>query len=58
MEPAGGNLLISGAFGLFRRQNLLDTNGYIKTVGEDMELAVRLRKDAYEKGESARIERA
>ena len=52
----GGNLLISGAFGLFRRQNLLDTNGYIRTVGEDMELVVRLRRDAYEKGKPARIE--
>ena len=52
----GGNLLISGAFGLFRRQNLLDTNGYIKTVGEDMELVVRLRRAAYEKGEKGAVQ--
>jgi cellulose synthase/poly-beta-1,6-N-acetylglucosamine synthase-like glycosyltransferase len=52
----GGNLLISGAFGLFRRQSLLDTNGYAKTVGEDMELVIRLRRHAYETGEPGRVE--
>jgi cellulose synthase/poly-beta-1,6-N-acetylglucosamine synthase-like glycosyltransferase len=52
----GGNLLISGAFGLFRRQNLLDTKGYVKSVGEDMELIVRLRRHGYETGQPARIE--
>jgi cellulose synthase/poly-beta-1,6-N-acetylglucosamine synthase-like glycosyltransferase len=52
----GGNLLISGAFGLFRRQNLLDTNGYVKSVGEDMELIVRLRRHGYETGQPARVE--
>jgi cellulose synthase/poly-beta-1,6-N-acetylglucosamine synthase-like glycosyltransferase len=52
----GGNLLISGAFGLFRRESLLDANGYTKTVGEDMELVVRLRRRAYETGRPARVE--
>jgi cellulose synthase/poly-beta-1,6-N-acetylglucosamine synthase-like glycosyltransferase len=52
----GGNLLISGAFGLFRRQSLLDTNGYAKTVGEDMELVIRLRRHAYETGQPGRVE--
>jgi cellulose synthase/poly-beta-1,6-N-acetylglucosamine synthase-like glycosyltransferase len=52
----GGNLLISGAFGLFRRTNLLETDGYTKTVGEDMELIVRLRRHGYETGQPARIE--
>ena len=52
----GGNLLISGAFGLFRRQSLLDTNGYAKTVAEDMELVVRLRRHAHETGQPGRIE--
>jgi cellulose synthase/poly-beta-1,6-N-acetylglucosamine synthase-like glycosyltransferase len=52
----GGNLLISGAFGLFRRQALLDINGYVKTVGEDMELVVRLRRRAYETGQPGRVE--
>jgi cellulose synthase/poly-beta-1,6-N-acetylglucosamine synthase-like glycosyltransferase len=52
----GGNLLISGAFGLFRRQSVLDINGYAKSVGEDMELTVRLRRRGYEAGQPARIE--
>jgi cellulose synthase/poly-beta-1,6-N-acetylglucosamine synthase-like glycosyltransferase len=52
----GGNLLISGAFGLFRRENLLDAQGYMKTVGEDMELVVRLRRRAYESGTPGRVE--
>jgi cellulose synthase/poly-beta-1,6-N-acetylglucosamine synthase-like glycosyltransferase len=52
----GGNLLISGAFGLFRRESLLETDGYVKSVGEDMELIVRLRRHGYESGQPARIE--
>jgi cellulose synthase/poly-beta-1,6-N-acetylglucosamine synthase-like glycosyltransferase len=52
----GGNLLISGAFGLFRRQSLIDINGYVKTVGEDMELVVRLRRHAYETGQPGLVE--
>ena len=52
----GGNLLISGAFGLFRRQSLLDINGYVKTVGEDMELVTRLRRHSYETGQPGRVE--
>jgi cellulose synthase/poly-beta-1,6-N-acetylglucosamine synthase-like glycosyltransferase len=52
----GGNLLISGAFGLFRRQSLLETNGYAKSVGEDMELIVRLRRHGYDTGQPAKIE--
>jgi cellulose synthase/poly-beta-1,6-N-acetylglucosamine synthase-like glycosyltransferase len=52
----GGNLLISGAFGLFRRENLLETHGYVKSVGEDMELIVRLRRHGYESGQPARVE--
>ena len=52
----GGNLVISGAFGMFRRERLLDAGGYTRTVGEDMELIVRLRRQGYEGGTPARIE--
>ena len=38
-------LIISGAFGLFRRDALLEAGGYrTSTVGEDMELVVRLHR--------------
>ncbi|HEX2559463.1 glycosyltransferase [Phenylobacterium sp.] len=41
----GALLVISGAFGLFRRQAVLDVGGYsLGTVGEDMELVVKLHK--------------
>ncbi len=46
----GGNLIISGAFGLFRRDALVEGGGYtVDTVGEDIELVVRLRRYGYEK---------
>ena len=39
----GGNLIISGAFGLFSRDALVEAGGYRHdTVGEDMEIIVRL----------------
>jgi cellulose synthase/poly-beta-1,6-N-acetylglucosamine synthase-like glycosyltransferase len=41
----GGNLIISGAFGLFRREYVLAINGYrTGTVTEDMDLVVRLHR--------------
>ena len=47
----GGNLIISGAFGLFRRKAVLAAGGYRHdTVGEDMELVLRLRRHGYEEG--------
>lgn len=51
-----GLLIISGAFGMFRRAALLEVNGYDRnTVGEDMELVTRLHRMKREKKEPYRI---
>jgi len=53
----GGNLIISGAFGLFRRDAMIAAGGYLhETVGEDMELVLRLRRLGYEQGGPRRID--
>ena len=47
----GGNLIISGAFGLFKRSHLLAIRGYrTGSVTEDMDLAVRLHRHLREQG--------
>ncbi len=47
----GGNLVISGAFGLFRRDFLLAIGGYTTgNVTEDMDLVVRLHRHLSERG--------
>lgn len=46
----GGTLVISGAFGLFRRSSVVQVGGFdTRTVGEDMELIVRLHRYYLEK---------
>jgi cellulose synthase/poly-beta-1,6-N-acetylglucosamine synthase-like glycosyltransferase len=50
-------LIISGAFGLFRKQTVIDVGGYkTKTIGEDMELVVRIHHQMREQGKPYRIE--
>jgi len=45
-----GLLLISGAFGLFDKKIAIEVGGYdTKTVGEDMEIIVRMRRHMEEK---------
>ena len=52
----GGNIIISGAFGLFRRESVLSAGGYLHdTVGEDMELVLRLKRLSYEQKGPGRI---
>jgi len=53
---ASGLILISGAFGVFDRKIVLECGGYDKTtVGEDMELVVRMRKYMEERKESYEV---
>jgi cellulose synthase/poly-beta-1,6-N-acetylglucosamine synthase-like glycosyltransferase/HEAT repeat protein len=55
----GSLMIISGAFGVFRRREVIEAAGYLTsrgryekdTVGEDMELVVRLARQARERGE-------
>lgn len=51
-----GLLLISGALGLFDKDIVINCGGYFsKTVGEDMELVVRMRKYMTEKKQKYRV---
>src|SRR5688572_15746559 len=51
-----GLLLISGAFGLFKRKIAVEAGGYDhKTVGEDMELVVRMRAHLAEQNRKCRV---
>ncbi|MDX2144234.1 MAG: glycosyltransferase family 2 protein [Rhodospirillaceae bacterium] len=47
----GAMMLISGAFGIFKRTVVLDVGGYsLNTVGEDMELIVKIHRFLAERG--------
>lgn len=56
-DALDANFLISGAFGVFRRSLLVEANGYdTSTIGEDMELTLRMQRTEYEAGRRHRIE--
>ena len=62
-EEINSLLIISGAFGLFRKERVIDVGGYLTstgiykrdTVGEDMELVVRINRMMREKKRKFRI---
>ncbi|MDH3732207.1 MAG: glycosyltransferase [Gemmatimonadota bacterium] len=52
----GGNLIVSGAFGLFQRRFLLEIGGYATGhVVEDLDLVIRLHKHLREQGSDHQI---
>ncbi|MEW9051559.1 MAG: glycosyltransferase [Neobacillus sp.] len=48
-------LIVSGAFGVFSKRWVVEAGGYAHTVGEDMELVVRLHRLVKEKGLNKKI---
>jgi cellulose synthase/poly-beta-1,6-N-acetylglucosamine synthase-like glycosyltransferase len=55
-DALDATLVISGAFGIFRRATVVEAGGYATdTVGEDMELVVRLHRHCSEQGIPYRI---
>lgn len=51
-----GLMLISGAMGMFDRETVISAGGYsIKTVGEDMELVLRMRRHMAEQNQKYEV---
>jgi cellulose synthase/poly-beta-1,6-N-acetylglucosamine synthase-like glycosyltransferase len=56
-STVNGMLIISGAFGLFRKEVVIEAGGYRpKTIGEDMELVVRMHRLLRKRRQPYRIE--
>ncbi len=54
--PINGLLIVSGAFGVFHRQTVIDAGGYRpQAIGEDMDLIVRLHRMLSQRGQKYRI---
>ena len=51
----GSIFIVSGAFGVFRRELLLEIGGFYKTIGEDFELVLRLHHHLLAKGEPYQV---
>ncbi|RUT80112.1 glycosyltransferase family 2 protein [Ancylomarina longa] len=51
-----GLIIISGAMGMFDRDIVIQSGGYAHTIGEDMELVVRIRRFMSESREKYKIE--
>jgi len=55
-SAVNGLLIVSGAFGLFRKDAVIAAGGYnTDTVGEDMELVVRLHRTMRDQGRPDRV---
>ena len=55
-SPMNGLMIVSGAFGIFDRETVVRVGGYSPaTIGEDMELVVRLHHRMVEEGRPYRI---
>lgn len=55
-SPFNGVLIVSGAFGVFHRGTVIAVGGYSRhTIGEDMELVVRLHRYLSQEGKPYRI---
>ena len=48
-DQMGALLIISGAFGVFRKDIVLNINGYRHTIGEDFDLLIRMHRYSYDK---------
>jgi cellulose synthase/poly-beta-1,6-N-acetylglucosamine synthase-like glycosyltransferase len=55
-NPFNGLLVISGAFGVFHKETVIEVGGYRRsTIGEDMELVVRLHRLLSRQGRPYRV---
>ncbi len=55
-SSAGALMIISGAFGMFRRDAVLSVGGFLRSsIGEDMELVLRLHRRLTERGTPYRM---
>jgi cellulose synthase/poly-beta-1,6-N-acetylglucosamine synthase-like glycosyltransferase len=55
-DVLNGILIISGAFSCFKRDALIEVGGYLKeSIGEDMEIVVRLHKELRMKNKKTRV---
>jgi cellulose synthase/poly-beta-1,6-N-acetylglucosamine synthase-like glycosyltransferase len=55
-DLTGGTLIVSGAFAVFHRETVIEAGGFtLNTVTEDMELIVRLRRWAKQRGRTIKM---
>lgn len=55
-SPLNALLIVSGAFGIFEKRTLIELGGYrVQTIGEDMELTIRLHRELKRRGRPYRI---